>query len=146
MRFPNLFRVFWLPLLICMPVTWYTGTSEIPRYFLSLAAGTTTTHWFYSFVTLHSCDRARVADAGLDWRLREAFVEGNTGAEFNKERLPAAPGRRGKKADVWRLGAIALSLTQGVLVQEHHPNIPTSLPSSFQDFLTHCLDRDERNR
>ena len=106
------------------------------------------THWLNPSSFLRSCDRVRVADAGLDWRLREAFLEGNTegGTESIKERLPAAPGRRGKKADVWRLGAIALSLTQGLLVQEHHPSIPTSLPSSLQDFLTHCLDRDERNR
>ena len=87
-----------------------------------------------------------MADAGLDWRLREAFFEANIEQESFGERLPAAPGRRGKKADIWRLGAIALSLSQGILVQEHHPNIPKSLPPSFQDFLVHCLDRDERNR
>ena len=97
---------------------------------------------------LYFCGRARVAYAGLDWRLREVFLEGNTegDAESKKERLPAAPGRRGKKADIWRLGAIALSLINGILVEGHYPNIPTSLPSSLQDFLTHCLDRDERNR
>ena len=106
----------------------------------------TVTHWLQFCSLLHTCDRTRVADAGLDWRLREVFLETNPGRESIKGRLPAAPGRRGKKADVWRLGAIALSLSQAMLVEEQYPNIPKSLPPSLQDFLAHCLDRDERNR
>ena len=72
-----------------------------------------------------------------------------------------APGRKGKKADVYRVGVLALSLLQvpsipdyryvvwppqGRAVSEQPPSLPGSLAPSLRDFLARCTAREERDR
>ena len=55
-------------------------------------------------------------------------------------------GKGGKKGDIYRLGVILLSLALGRLICEHVTSIPTHLSAAFQDFVSRCLDADERSR
>ncbi|KAJ8309409.1 hypothetical protein KUTeg_014283 [Tegillarca granosa] len=54
--------------------------------------------------------------------------------------------RYGKKADIYQLGGVLLSLYQGMLVSEDSANIPSTIPEEFRDFLDKCLLKDERQR
>lgn len=47
----------------------------------------------------------------------------------------AMPTKTGKKGDVWNLGLMLLSLSQGKEVKEYPVTVPSSLPADFQDFL-----------
>lgn len=47
----------------------------------------------------------------------------------------AMPTKLGKKGDVWNLGLMLLSLSQGKEVKEYPVKVPASLPHDFQDFL-----------
>ncbi|XP_040575688.1 eIF-2-alpha kinase GCN2 [Lepeophtheirus salmonis] len=61
-------------------------------------------------------------------------------------KFPCAIGRGGKKVDIYRFGILALSLSNGFIVQDAVPSIPKSLGSEFVDFLRKCFMKDERNR
>ncbi|CAB4055202.1 EIF2AK4 [Lepeophtheirus salmonis] len=54
-------------------------------------------------------------------------------------KFPCAIGRGGKKKDIYRFGILALSLSNGFIVQDAVPSIPKSLGSEFVDFLRKCF-------
>ena len=58
----------------------------------------------------------------------------------------SAIGRGSKKGDVYRLGVVLLSLSQGRSVTDLVVDLPTNIPKDFHDFLSKCLIRDERSR
>lgn len=49
------------------------------------------------------------------------------------------PTKTGKKGDVWNLGLMLLSLSQGKEVKEYPVTVPACLPADFQDFLHKCF-------
>ena len=66
--------------------------------------------------------------------------------ELNQGATLPCLGKGGKKGDIYRLGVIILSLALGKIVCEHVINIPTHLSASLRDFISKCLDSDERAR
>lgn len=77
----------------------------------------------------------KVTDYSISKRLADickADVFEQTKVRFSEDGLPNKPG---KKGDVWRLGLLLLSLSQGQVTKEFPVAVPTSLPADFQDFL-----------
>ncbi|XP_072314052.1 eIF-2-alpha kinase GCN2 [Eucyclogobius newberryi] len=60
--------------------------------------------------------------------------------------VTAMPSKTGKKGDVWNLGLMLLSLSQGKEVTEYPVTVPSSLPADFQDFLQKCLCLNDGER
>ncbi|GAB6026062.1 hypothetical protein CHUAL_012266 [Chamberlinius hualienensis] len=86
----------------------------------------------------------RVADYSLDKRLSELWSSVNkAGLE---EAFPPSIGRGGKKADIFRLGILCLSLIKGELVDTMFPDIPKNLSPVLLDFLQKCMNRNEQER
>ena len=86
----------------------------------------------------------RLADFSLDKKLRELLEEKNGLAV--EEVFPQSVGRGGKKADIYRVGLLLLSLALGRVVRDQFPAIPANIPDSMQDFVRNCLARDEKSR
>ncbi|XP_014673320.1 PREDICTED: eukaryotic translation initiation factor 2-alpha kinase 4-like [Priapulus caudatus] len=97
-----------------------------------------------SSVFVNSCLQAQIADYSLDKRIAELCSLANGGDDLGSIML--VPGRGGKKADIFRLGMVVLSLATGLLVTDTSEKVPTSLPALLQDFLEKCLAEDERDR
>lgn len=77
----------------------------------------------------------KVTDYSISKRLADickADVFEQTKVRFSEDGLPS---KLGKKGDVWSLGLLLLSLSQGQITKEYPVAIPTSLPADFQDFL-----------
>ncbi|KAL3874664.1 hypothetical protein ACJMK2_037645 [Sinanodonta woodiana] len=101
-----------------------------------------------SSVHVDTKGRIRIADYSIDKRifdLHMSIEESKPGVKFSK-RKPPTIGRGGKKADIYQLGLLLLSLAQGYETEEVIPVIPTTFPPAFFDFLKNCLLKDERLR
>uniref|UniRef100_A0A8C5X3B0 eIF-2-alpha kinase GCN2 n=1 Tax=Malurus cyaneus samueli TaxID=2593467 RepID=A0A8C5X3B0_9PASS len=88
----------------------------------------------------------KVTDYSISKRLADickADVFEQTKVRFSEDGLPNKPG---KKGDVWRLGLLLLSLSQGQVTKEFPVAVPTNLPAEFQDFLEKCVCLEDKER
>lgn len=88
-----------------------------------------------SSVLVDAEGNVKVTDYSISKRLADickADVFEQTKVRFSEDGLPNKPG---KKGDVWRLGLLLLSLSQGQVTKEFPVAVPTNLPADFQDFL-----------
>lgn len=77
----------------------------------------------------------KITDYSISKRLADICKEDvfeQTRVRFSDSALPY---KTGKKGDVWRLGLLLLSLSQGQECGEYPVVIPNDLPADFQDFL-----------
>ncbi|XP_076353947.1 eukaryotic translation initiation factor 2 alpha kinase Gcn2 isoform X2 [Tachypleus tridentatus] len=95
-------------------------------------------------VFIENTGLVRVADFSVDKRFYDLYC--STKNENEDQDYPPSVGRGGKKADIYRLGILLLSLIKGELVTDMHPVIPQSLHTTLHDFLRKCLQTDERER
>lgn len=89
-----------------------------------------------SSVLLDSEGNARLTDYSLSKRFGDICKEDvfeQAHVRFTEETV--LPTKTGKKGDVWNLGLMLLTLSQGKEVKEYPVTVPTSLPADFQDFL-----------
>jgi hypothetical protein len=75
----------------------------------------------------------KITDYGIERKICEVYQSFCQTPEV-PDKFPPSIGRGGKKGDVYRFGAIILSLIKGQYV-ENPPEIPANLPSELQDFL-----------
>uniref|UniRef100_A0A8C7EAW7 non-specific serine/threonine protein kinase n=1 Tax=Nothoprocta perdicaria TaxID=30464 RepID=A0A8C7EAW7_NOTPE len=88
----------------------------------------------------------KVTDYSISKRLADickADVFEQTKVRFSEDALPYKPG---KKGDVWSLGLLLLSLSQGQVTREYPVTVPSSLPADFQDFLEKCVCLEDKER
>ncbi|KAF6351176.1 eukaryotic translation initiation factor 2 alpha kinase 4 [Rhinolophus ferrumequinum] len=88
----------------------------------------------------------KITDYSISKRLADVCKED----VFEQSRVrfsdSALPYKTGKKGDVWRLGLLLLSLSQGQEYAEYPVTIPSDLPADFQDFLKKCVCLDDKER
>lgn len=100
-----------------------------------------------SSVILDSEGNVRLTDYSLSKRFADICKEDifeQTHVRFSE--ATAMPTKTGKKGDVWNLGLLLLSLSQGKEVTEYPVSVPSSLPADFQDFLQMCLCLNDGER
>ncbi|XP_055013276.1 eIF-2-alpha kinase GCN2 isoform X2 [Boleophthalmus pectinirostris] len=100
-----------------------------------------------SSVILDSEGNVRLTDYSLSKRFADICKEDifeQSHVRFSE--ATAMPTKTGKKGDVWNLGLMLLSLSQGKEVTEYPVTVPTSLPADFQDFLQKCLCLNDGER
>uniref|UniRef100_A0A8B9BP60 non-specific serine/threonine protein kinase n=1 Tax=Anser brachyrhynchus TaxID=132585 RepID=A0A8B9BP60_9AVES len=88
----------------------------------------------------------KVTDYSISKRLADickADVFEQTKVHFSEDALPSKPG---KKGDVWSLGLLLLSLSQGQVTKEYPVAVPSNLPADFQDFLEKCVCLEDKER
>ncbi|XP_036039268.1 eIF-2-alpha kinase GCN2 isoform X2 [Onychomys torridus] len=88
----------------------------------------------------------KITDYSISKRLADICKEDvfeQTRVRFSDSALPY---KTGKKGDVWRLGLLLLSLSQGQACGEYPVTIPSDLPADFQDFLKKCVCLDDKER
>nr|XP_058914977.1 eIF-2-alpha kinase GCN2 isoform X5 [Kogia breviceps] len=88
----------------------------------------------------------KITDYSISKRLADICKEDvfeQTRVRFSDSALPY---KTGKKGDVWRLGLLLLSLSQGQECEEYPVAIPSDLPADFQDFLKKCVCLDDKER
>lgn len=88
----------------------------------------------------------KITDYSISKRLADICKEDvfeQTRVRFSDSALPY---KTGKKGDVWRLGLLLLSLSQGQECGEYPVVIPNDLPADFQDFLKKCVCLDDKER
>ncbi|OXB65692.1 hypothetical protein ASZ78_015443 [Callipepla squamata] len=88
----------------------------------------------------------KVTDYSISKRLADickADVFEQTKVRFSEDSLPSKPG---KKGDVWSLGLLLLSLSQGQVTKEYPVAVPNNLPADFQDFLEKCVCLEDKER
>ncbi|NXP47980.1 E2AK4 kinase, partial [Heliornis fulica] len=88
----------------------------------------------------------KVTDYSISKRLADickADVFEQTKVRFSEDGLPSKPG---KKGDIWSLGLLLLSLSQGQVTKEYPVAVPTNLPADFQDFLEKCVCLEDKGR
>lgn len=89
-----------------------------------------------SSVLLDSEGNVRLTDYSLSKRFGDICKEDifeQAHVRFSEDTV--LPTKTGKKGDVWNLGLMLLTLSQGKEVKEYPVTVPASLPSDFQDFL-----------
>ncbi|KAM3917996.1 eIF-2-alpha kinase GCN2 [Leptodactylus fuscus] len=96
---------------------------------------------------LVTCDGTlKLTDYSLSKRLadicREDVFE-QTKVRFSEDPLPS---KTGKKGDIWKLGLLLLSLSQGKVTKEYPVKVPSGLPADFQDFLKNCVCLEDKER
>ncbi|XP_069805536.1 eIF-2-alpha kinase GCN2 isoform X1 [Dendropsophus ebraccatus] len=99
-----------------------------------------------SSVLVTSDGRVKVTDYSLSKRLAEICREDvfeQTKVRFSDDALPS---KTGKKGDIWKLGLLLLSLSQGKIVKEYPVKVPSELPGDFQDFLKKCVCLEDKER
>uniref|UniRef100_A0A8C0AW68 eIF-2-alpha kinase GCN2 n=1 Tax=Buteo japonicus TaxID=224669 RepID=A0A8C0AW68_9AVES len=88
----------------------------------------------------------KVTDYSISKRLADickADIFEQTKVRFSEDGLPSKPG---KKGDVWSLGLLLLSLSQGQVTKEYPVAVPTNLPADFKDFLEKCVCLEDKER
>ncbi|XP_066133228.1 eIF-2-alpha kinase GCN2 isoform X2 [Saccopteryx bilineata] len=88
----------------------------------------------------------KITDYSISKRLADICKEDvfeQTRVRFSDSALPY---KTGKKGDVWHLGLLLLSLSQGQECKEYPVTIPSDLPADFQDFLKKCVCLDDKER
>uniref|UniRef100_A0A8D0HU32 Protein kinase domain-containing protein n=1 Tax=Sphenodon punctatus TaxID=8508 RepID=A0A8D0HU32_SPHPU len=88
-----------------------------------------------SSILLDTEGNIKVTDYSISKRLADICKEDvfeQTKVRFSDDALP---NKLGKKGDVWRLGLLMLSLSQGQTTKEYPVTVPNDLPADFQDFL-----------
>ncbi|XP_053331392.1 eIF-2-alpha kinase GCN2 [Spea bombifrons] len=99
-----------------------------------------------SSVLVTSDGRVKLTDYGLSKRLADICKEDifeQTKVRFSEDALPS---KTGKKGDIWKLGLMLLSLSQGKVAKEYPVRIPSDLPADFQDFLKKCVCLEDKER
>uniref|UniRef100_A0A8C3VLZ7 non-specific serine/threonine protein kinase n=1 Tax=Catharus ustulatus TaxID=91951 RepID=A0A8C3VLZ7_CATUS len=99
-----------------------------------------------SSVLVDAEGNVKVTDYSISKRLADickADVFEQTKVRFSEDGLPNKPG---KKGDVWCLGLLLLSLSQGQVTKEFPVAVPTNLPADFQDFLEKCVCLEDKER
>ncbi|NWH74848.1 E2AK4 kinase, partial [Piaya cayana] len=88
----------------------------------------------------------KVTDYSISKRLADickADVFEQTKVHFSEDGLPSKPG---KKGDIWSLGLLLLSLSQGQVTKEYPVAVPTNVPADFRDFLEKCVCLEDKER
>ncbi|XP_078042063.1 eukaryotic translation initiation factor 2 alpha kinase Gcn2 isoform X2 [Augochlora pura] len=86
----------------------------------------------------------KLSDYSLNKRLSDVY---QTCAVVKPEQdFPSIQGRGGKKADIYRFGALMFSLLNGMIVSGDEINPAMINQPDLQDFLQKCLINDERKR
>ncbi|KAM9191395.1 eIF-2-alpha kinase GCN2 isoform 2-T2 [Mergus octosetaceus] len=99
-----------------------------------------------SSILLDAEGNIKVTDYSISKRLADickADVFEQTKVRFSEDALPSKPG---KKGDVWSLGLLLLSLSQGQVTKEYPVAVPSNLPADFQDFLEKCVCLEDKER
>ncbi|CAK8677764.1 unnamed protein product [Clavelina lepadiformis] len=99
-----------------------------------------------SSVFLDANGKIKVADYSIGKRLVDLYNESRIeqpGVRFSDDRIPA---RSSKKGDLMRLGIVILSLAQGSNVLDYPPEVSSSFPRCFYNFLEKCLVVEDRLR
>nr|DBA14331.1 TPA: hypothetical protein GDO54_005319 [Pyxicephalus adspersus] len=99
-----------------------------------------------SSVLVTSDGKVKLTDYSLSKRLADICKEDvfeQTKVRFSEDALPS---KAGKKGDIWKLGLLLLSLSQGKLVREYPVKVPKELPADFQDFLKNCVCLEDKER
>ncbi|XP_076633537.1 eukaryotic translation initiation factor 2 alpha kinase Gcn2 isoform X1 [Colletes latitarsis] len=86
----------------------------------------------------------KVSDYSLNKRLSDIY-QTYTLVEPEQE-FPSIQGRGGKKADIYRFGALMFSLLNGVIVSGDKIDPTAIIQPDLRDFLLKCLTNDERKR
>ncbi|XP_071971670.1 eIF-2-alpha kinase GCN2 [Engystomops pustulosus] len=90
--------------------------------------------------------RVKITDYSLSKRLADICKEDvfeQTKVRFSEDALPS---KTGKKGDIWKLGLLLLSLSQGKVTKEYPVKVPSGLPADFQDFLKKCVCLEDKER
>ncbi|XP_042543483.1 eIF-2-alpha kinase GCN2 isoform X1 [Dipodomys spectabilis] len=99
-----------------------------------------------SSVLVDAQGTVKITDYSISKRLADICKDDvfeQTRVRFSDSALPY---KSGKKGDVWRLGLLLLSLSQGQECGEFPVTIPRDLPADFQDFLRKCVCLDDKDR
>ncbi|XP_023590889.1 eIF-2-alpha kinase GCN2 isoform X2 [Trichechus manatus latirostris] len=129
-------------------------THQLRRYAAQLLAGLEYLHsnsvvhkvLSASSVLVDAQGTIKITDYSISKRLADICKEDvfeQTRVRFSDNALPY---KTGKKGDVWRLGLLLLSLSQGQECEEYPVTIPRDLPADFQDFLKKCVCLDDKER
>ncbi|XP_076173712.1 eukaryotic translation initiation factor 2 alpha kinase Gcn2 isoform X2 [Ptiloglossa arizonensis] len=86
----------------------------------------------------------KVSDYLLNKRLSDIYKTYTTVKP--EQEFPSVQGRGGKKADIYRFGALMFSLLNGVIVFGNKIDPKVITQPDLQDFLLKCLHNDERKR
>uniref|UniRef100_A0A8C8WDL2 eIF-2-alpha kinase GCN2 n=1 Tax=Panthera leo TaxID=9689 RepID=A0A8C8WDL2_PANLE len=99
-----------------------------------------------SSVLVDAEGNVKITDYSISKRLADICKED----VFEQSRVSfsdsALPYKTGKKGDVWCLGLLLISLSQGQECGEYPVTIPSDLPADFQDFLKKCVCLDDKER
>uniref|UniRef100_A0ABI7YGL3 non-specific serine/threonine protein kinase n=2 Tax=Felis catus TaxID=9685 RepID=A0ABI7YGL3_FELCA len=99
-----------------------------------------------SSVLVDAEGNVKITDYSISKRLADICKED----VFEQNRVSfsdsALPYKTGKKGDVWCLGLLLISLSQGQECGEYPVTIPSDLPADFQDFLKKCVCLDDKER
>ncbi|XP_018086600.1 eIF-2-alpha kinase GCN2 isoform X2 [Xenopus laevis] len=90
--------------------------------------------------------KVKLTDYSLSKRLADICKEDifeQTKVRFSEDALPS---KTGKKGDIWKLGLLLLSLSQGNTTKEYPVKVPSELPADFQDFLQKCVCLEDKER
>ncbi|KAG1661721.1 eIF-2-alpha kinase GCN2 [Nymphon striatum] len=95
-------------------------------------------------IYLEQTGDVKLSDYSIQRRILDLLI--NFSKKNIIDRYPLSLGRGGKKSDIYRLGLVLMSLAQGKIVSTMVPNIPMSLPTQLFNFLSNCLEQNEKER
>ncbi|XP_048580135.1 eIF-2-alpha kinase GCN2-like isoform X3 [Nematostella vectensis] len=95
---------------------------------------------------LDSCGNIRLADYSVISRLRDLYNEYGADKLLLSQTQTKCTPRYGKKADIFDLGLVVLSLARGEEVNPADAVIPEGIHEDLKDFLERCFCADEKER